>query len=134
MFVVNVARQLRTKDPVAATAGRDYDKWSFEGIALLALALKDWNLEKFDDATALFRQFADVAPEKMVDWADGPADLTKLKALGGDFINDYKQFEPANKGLQDAKTPEEQMAAVEAAKAARAKMKMTTKMSTSLDA
>ena len=133
-FFVNVAQLLHSKDPIPPTTGRDYDKWSFEGIALLAFALKDWNLEKFDDATALFRQFADVSPEKMVDWADGPADLTKLKAMGDNFINDYKEFEPANKGLQDAKTPEEQMAAVEAAKAARAKMKLTTKMSESLDA
>ena len=72
--------------------------------------------------------------KKMVDWADGPADLKKLKAMGDNFITDYKEFEPANKGLQDAKTPEEQMAAVEVAKAARAKMKLTTKMSDSLDA
>jgi hypothetical protein len=133
-FFVTVAQLLHSKDPIPPAMGRDYDKWSFEGIALLAFALKDWNLEKFDEATALFRQFADVAPEKMVDWADGPTDLTKLKAMGDNFVTDFKAFEPANKGLQEAKTPEEQMAAVEAAKAARAKMKLTTKMSDSLDA
>lgn len=134
-FFVKVAHTLRTKDPVPPTEGRDYDKWSFEGIALLAFALKDWNLEKFDDATALFRQFGDVAPERMVDWADGPADLKKLKEMGDNFVNDYKEFDPANKRLVASKesTPEEQMAAVEEGKAARAKMKMTSKMSTTLD-
>ncbi|HSI15236.1 MAG TPA: hypothetical protein VK961_24520, partial [Chthoniobacter sp.] len=127
-FLVKVAHVLRTKDPIPATEGRDYDKWSFEGIALLAFALKDWNLEKFDDATALFRQFGDVTPEKMVDWADGPADLKKLKEMGDNFVNDYKEFDPANKRLVASKesTPEEQMAAVEEGKAARAKMKMTS--------
>ncbi|MEZ0257128.1 MAG: hypothetical protein ACAI37_17725 [Chthoniobacter sp.] len=134
-FLVKVAHVLRTKDPIPATEGRDYDKWSFEGIALLAFALKDWNLEKFDDATALFRQFGDVTPEKMVDWADGPADLKKLKEMGDNFVNDYKEFDPANKRLVASKesTPEEQMAAVEEGKAARAKMKMTSKMSATLD-
>lgn len=135
-FFVKIAHLLRTKDPIPPTEGRDYDKWSFEGIALLAFALKDWNLEKFDDATALFRQFAEVAPEKMVDWADGPADLKKLKEMGDNFVNDYKEFDPAHKRLVASKESavEEQVAAVEEAKAARAKMKMTSKMSATLDA
>lgn len=133
-FFMNVAPQLHSKDPIAPTTGKDFDKWSYEGIALLAFALKDWNLEKFDDATSLFRQFGNVAPEKMVDWADGPADLKKLKDMGDNFVNDYKEFDPANKALQAAQTPEEQQAAVDMAKAARAKMKLTTKMSASLDA
>jgi hypothetical protein len=134
-WFVNVAQQLHSKDPIAPTVGRDYDKWSFEGIALLALAMKDWNLEKYEDAIALFRQFSDVAPEKMVDWADGPADLKKLKDMGENFVNDYREFEPANKALVASKegSPEEQMAAVNAAKEARAKMKLTSKMSESLD-
>ena len=135
-FFVKVAHLLRTKDPIPPTEGRDYDKWSFEGIALLAFALKDWNLEKFDDATALFRQFNDAAPEKMVDWADGPADLKKLKEMGDNFVNDYKEFDPAHKRLVASKesSPEEQTAAVEQGKAARAKMKMVSKMSATLDA
>ncbi|MEI9898063.1 MAG: hypothetical protein WDN28_30450 [Chthoniobacter sp.] len=132
-YFMKVAQLLHSKDPIPPTEGKDYDKWSYEGIALLAFAMKDWNLEKYDDATALFRQFADVAPEKMVDWADGPEDLRKLKEMGDNFVNDYKEFDPANKALQAAKTPEEQQAAVDAAKAARAKMKLTTKMSESLD-
>jgi len=98
-FFVKVASLLHSKDPIPPTEGKDYDKWSFEGIALLAFAMKDWNLEKYDDATALFRQFADVAPEKMVDWADGPNDLRKLKEMGDNFVNDYKLFGPANEAL-----------------------------------
>ncbi|EDY20934.1 hypothetical protein CfE428DRAFT_1227 [Chthoniobacter flavus Ellin428] len=134
-WFVNIAQQLHSKDPIPPAQGRDYDKWSYEGISLLALGLKDWNMEKYDDATALFRQFNDAAPEKMVEWADGPADLKKLKSIGDNFVNDYKEFEPANKALVAAKeaAPEDQMAAVETAKAARAKMKLTSKMSETLD-
>lgn len=134
-WFVNISAQLHSKDPIPPTMGKDYDKWSFEGISMLALGLKDWNMEKYEDATALFRQFNDVAPEKMVDWADGPSDLKKLKELGDSFVNDYKEFEPANKALVASKegSPEEQMAAVEAGKAARAKMKLTSKMSETLD-
>ncbi|MEP6671683.1 MAG: hypothetical protein ABJF10_21155 [Chthoniobacter sp.] len=132
-FFMKVATLLHSKEPIAPTEGKDYDKWSYEGIAVLAFAMKDWNLEKYDEATALFRQFTDVAPEKMVDWADGPEDLRKLKEMGDNFVNDYKLFVPANEALQAAKTPQEQNDAVEAAKAARAKMKLTTKMSNALD-
>lgn len=134
-WFVNIAQQLHTKDAIPPTKGKDYDKWSFEGIALLALGLKDWNLEKYEDATALFRQFNDVAPERMVDWADGPADLKKLKEIGDNFVNDYREFDPADKALVAAKeaSPEDQMAAVETAKAARKKMKLTSKMSETLD-
>jgi len=133
-FFVNVAHQLRDKEPTPAAAGKDYDKWSYEGIALLALGMKDWNLDKFDEATALFRLFGDVAPEKMVEWADGPPDLAKLKEIANNFVNDYAEYGPARKDLDAASTPEEQAAAVEKAKAARSRMKLTTKMSKSLDA
>lgn len=132
-FFLKLAHQLRGTEGIAAAEGRDYDKWSFEGIAYLALALKDWNLEKFDDAVALFRQFNDVAPDKRVDWADGPEDLKKLKELADNFVNDYKEYEPARKALDAAKTPEEQADAVAAAKIARSKMKLATKFSKSLD-
>src|SRR5581483_2241943 len=50
-FFMKVAQLLHSKDPIAPTEGKVYDKWSFEGIALLAFAAKDWNLEKYDDAT-----------------------------------------------------------------------------------
>jgi hypothetical protein len=133
-FMVNLAHQLRDKEPTPAAAGKDFDKWSYEGIALLALGMKDWDLDKFDEATSLFRQFGEVMPEKMVDWADGPPDLAKLKDIANNFVNDYTEFAPARKDLDAASTPEEQMAAVEKAKTARSRMKLTTKMSKSLDA
>ena len=133
-FFVNLAHQLRDKEPTPASAGKDYDKWSYEGIALLALGMKDWDLDKFDEATALFRLFGDVAPEKMVDWADGPPDLAKLKEIANNFVNDYAEFVPAQKELDAATTPEEQVDAVEKAKAARSRMKLTTQMSKTLDA
>jgi hypothetical protein len=80
-FLVKLAHLLRGADPVPGSVSKDYDKWSYQGIAFLALALKDWNLDKFDDATALFRQFNDVSPDKLVEWADGPEDLRKLKEI-----------------------------------------------------
>ena len=133
-FFVTIAHLLRDKEPIPAAAGKDYDKWSYEGIVTLAFALKDWNLEKYDDATALFRQFGDVAPEKMVEWADGPPDLAKLKDIANNYVNDYNEYTPASKALADATAPEDQQVAIDKAKAARGRMKLTTKLSKSLDA
>ena len=134
-FLVKLAHLLRGADPVPGSVSKDYDKWSYQGIAFLALALKDWNLDKFDDATALFRQFNDVSPDKLVEWADGPEDLRKLKDIADNFVNDYKEYMPAKQALDavEGKPIEEQRDAVEAAQAARKNMKLTTKLSKSLD-
>jgi hypothetical protein len=132
-FFVNVAHLLRGKDPISADVAKDYDRWTFEGIAFLLYALKDWNLGKFDDAVALFRQFQNANPEKMVEWADGPGELKQLQAMAEDCVNDYTAYQPAITALKEAKTPEQEAAAVETARAARAKMKLATKLSKEID-
>jgi tetratricopeptide (TPR) repeat protein len=132
-FFVKLAHQLRSPEAIPPADANDYDKWTNEGIAYLALGLKDWDLQKYDDAVALFGLFSDVQPNRRVEWADGMPDLKKLKELVVNFANDYKEFVPARKVLDDAKTPEEQIAAVDAAKLARSHMKLTTKFSKSID-
>ncbi len=133
-FFVDMGKAMSDDKVIPATVAKDFDKWSFEGIVFLIYALKDWNLENFDEAVALFRQFASVAPEKMVTWADGPADLKKLQAISENCINDYLEYRPAHEALAIASSPEQQHEAVEKAKAARSKMKLTTKLSKELDA
>ncbi len=133
-FFLNVAHQLRGKNPISPDVAKDYDRWTFEGFALLLYALKNWNLEKFDDAVALFRQFENASPERMVEWADGPDQLKQLKELAEACVNDYNEYQPASKALKDATSTEQQHAAVELAKAARAKMKLNTKLTKEIDA
>jgi tetratricopeptide (TPR) repeat protein len=134
-FMVKLSRQLSGKDPVAPDVSGDYNKYNYQGIALLALAMKDFDLDKFEDAEAFFRQFTDVSPERQVEWADGPADLQKLKDMANNFVNDYQAFAPARKALDEAaeKPIDDQRVAVELAQKARAQMKLTSKLSKSLD-
>ena len=134
-FMVKLAHLLRGADPVSPEVIANYDKYNYQGIAFLALALKDFSLEKYEDAEAFFRQFTDVAPEKQVDWADGPPELQKLKDMANNYVNDYQFFVPARKALDDAadKSIDEQREAVEVAQKGRAQMKMTTTLSKSLD-
>jgi tetratricopeptide (TPR) repeat protein len=134
-FLVKIAHVLRGADPAAADANMDYNKANFEGIAYLVLGLKDWDLEKYEDAQGFFRQFSEVLPEKQVDWADGPGDLQKLKDLAMNFVTDFEAFGPARKALDEAadKSIDDQHTAVELAQKARAQMKLTTKLSKSLD-
>lgn len=133
-FFINVAHFLRGKNPIPADVAKDYDRWNFEGIAFLLYALKDWNLQQFDDAVALFQQFQTVNPEKMVEWADGPAELKQLQEMAEACVNDYNEYRPASKLLKEATTPEQQQVAVEAARAAREKMKLKTKLTLEIDA
>jgi tetratricopeptide (TPR) repeat protein len=134
-FMVKLAHQLGGKDPVSPDVVGNYDKYNYQGIALLALAIKDFDLDKFDDAESFFHQFTDVAPERQVEWADGPPELQKLKDMATNFINDYQAFAPARKALDDVadKSIDDQRVAVELAQKARAQMKLTSKLSKSLD-
>lgn len=134
MFFVDVGQALSGDAVIPATAAKDYDKWTFEGIVFLLYALKDWNLENFDEAVLLFRQFASVAPEKRVEWATGPADLKRLQEISDSCVSDYLEGRPALQGLVTATSIEQQKEALEKARRARAKMKLTTKISKELDA
>ncbi len=133
-FFVNLAHLLRAEEPAPGSVAKDYDKWTYEGIALLLLGLKDWSLEKFDDSIGLFRQFDAVMPDKMVEWASGPEELKLLKQIAEGCVADFSEYKPAMDALKSASTPEQQLAAVEVAKIARAKMKIVTKRSKELDA
>jgi hypothetical protein len=132
-FFVDVSQLLSGEAVIPATVAKDYDRWSFEGIVFLLYALKDWNLENFDAAVPLFRQFAEVSPERMVEWADGPEDLQRLKGIAENCVNDYLAYRPANEALTAATSIEDQAAALEKAREARGKMKLNTKLSKALD-
>jgi hypothetical protein len=132
-FFVNLAHLLRSEEPVPGSVAKDYDKWTYEGIALLVLGLKDWSLEKFEDSIPLFRQFDSVMPDKMVEWASGPDELKRLKEIADGCVADFNEYKPAMEALKAASTPEQQIAAVELAKTARSKMKLVTKRSKALD-
>jgi hypothetical protein len=133
-FFVDIGQALSGDAAIPATAAKDYDKWTFEGIVFLLYALKDWNLENFEEAVPLFRQFASVSPEKMVAWADGPADLKRFQNIAQSCVDDYLEGRPALQALVTATSVEQQHEAVEKAKTARAKMLLTTKLSKELDA
>ena len=133
-FFLDVSQLLAGDAVIPATVAKDYDRWSFEGIVFLLYALKDWNLENFEEAVPLFRQFAAVSPERMVEWADGPDDLKRLQGIAENCVNDYLEYRPAHEGLKAAASIEDQAAALEKAKEARGKMKLNTKLSKTLDA
>ncbi len=132
-FFLDVAKNMKGPEMISADVAKDIDKWSYEGIALMIYGLKDWNMEKYDDAVLLLRQFANVDPEKMVAWADGYEELNQLKKLAENSANDYLAFLPATQVIQHVETLDQQQAAVDAARAARAQMKTVSKFSIQLD-
>jgi len=133
-FFVDLGHALSGDAVIPAVAAKDYDKWTFEGIVFLLYALKDWNLENFEEAVPLFRQFASVSPDRQVEWADGPADLKRLQDLAQSCVDDYLEGRPALQGLVTATSIEAQFAALEKARTARGKMILDTKVRKELDA
>lgn len=132
-FFVDVGQALSGEAVIPADAAKNYDKWTFEGLAFLLYALKDWNMENLEEAVPLFRQFANVQPERMVAWADGPADLKQLQDIGQGCVDDYLEGRPALQELNKAKTIDQQSEALPKAREARAKMKLKTKVARELD-
>jgi hypothetical protein len=132
-FFINVGTAMSGDAVVPASLAKDYDRWTFAGIGPLLYGLKDWNLENMEEATPLLRQFADANPEKMVAWADGPADLKTLQDIAQGCVDDYLEGRPAVQALTTAVSIDQQAEALAKAKAARAKMKLMTKVARELD-
>jgi tetratricopeptide (TPR) repeat protein len=133
-FFVSLSHSLRNEEPIPVDAGKDFDKWTYEAFGLLFAGLKDWSLDKYDDALPLLRQFFSASPKGPALWIGDEDYVTKLKEMAGSFAEDYTQFHEAGETLAKAKSPEEKKDAIDAAKTLRAQMKYPSKLTRSLDA
>jgi hypothetical protein len=133
-FFVSLGHSLRTEDPIPMDTEKNYDRWTYEALGLLFAGLKDWNLEKFDDAIPLLRQFFTSNPKGPTLWIGDEQYVAKLKEMAGSFADDYTQYHDASELLAKAKTPEEKKEAIDAVKKIRAEMKYPSKLTRTLDA
>ena len=133
-FFVGLAHSLRNEEPIPLDATNAYDRFSYEAMGLLFAGIKDWNLEKFDDALPILRQFFSSSPKGSPLWIGDEGYVTKLKDMAQSFADDYGQYKEASELLAQAQTSEEKIAAIDAAKKVRAQMKYPSKLTRTLDA
>jgi len=104
---------------VPLAAAKDYSRTDHEAIALLLLALKDWELENYGEAGPLFRQFQSSTPQIPRSWLGEPEEISALKSIAVDYVADYTKWREVVDGLKSATSIEERKTALEKGKAAR---------------
>ena len=132
-FFIDLAIPLQSPNPIPAAARKKIDPTSYQAVALLLFALKDWNIEKFDDAEPLFRDFIRATPEAPALWIGDQKDQTRLKDIAAKHLAEYSDYHAALSALKSAVTPEKKQAALERAKTLRATMKPNSKLVAHLD-
>jgi predicted RNA-binding Zn-ribbon protein involved in translation (DUF1610 family) len=116
-FFIDTADKLAGDTAVERTVAVNYQKSSYEAIALFLFALKDWQLGNFDEASALFRQFSNARPEAPYAW------IADYRPLSDQFIAAYSEFSNIAEKLRKADTLEKKKGEIEDAKISLAEMK-----------
>ena len=76
-FAEEVLPRLRNDQKIPAEVTRNYNTNSYQSLAALFFALKNYELEHFDDAGALIRQFASFTPDASAAWVGNYKKLVK---------------------------------------------------------
>lgn len=85
-FYEEVAPKMRGTDAIPAETARNFNTRTYQALAPLFFALKDYQHGHFDDAGALFRQFSSVKPEGADAWV---SDYKKLSRTLQDQLDSY---------------------------------------------
>jgi hypothetical protein len=126
-FFIDVGRALEVEDPKPASVAADLQKSSYEAIALLLYALKDWNLGQVEDGGSLFRQFQSATPEEPYQW------ISDYKALSAAYVEDFTAFRMALDDLKHADTLEKRRAALQKLKSTKDQLKLGGILPTKLE-
>jgi hypothetical protein len=136
-FFTTIGTQLSGNATAPASVAKDYEKTNQGALALLLFALKNWELQEFEEAGALFRQFqssplrsrepGDPQPASPFAW------IADYKEIANSYLEDYTEYRPAAELLNTAETPEDRKKALEQATAVRGRLKLPGRLAIYLD-
>jgi hypothetical protein len=92
-FFVQVGRFLSSPDGVGEGAIKNWNKDSFEDIALFLFALKDWQMGEFENADKFFEQYLKGKPRKPFQW------MADYQPIARHFVHDYALYAPLHDRL-----------------------------------
>lgn len=105
-FLRELAREMAGPAPIPATAATGLNQLNHEVFALFAYGVKDWALNRADDAGKLLRQFRDAKPAGRAAW------IAELRPLASTLLEDQAAFQMASDRLKSAVRPEQRSRAV----------------------
>ncbi len=79
-----------------------------QAAATLVLALKNWEMQKFDEAAELLNQFLASNPQPPFEW------IAEYKPIAQKYADDYKTYKNVSDKMNAARTPAERAAALKA--------------------
>jgi serine/threonine protein kinase len=126
-YFLDLARTAGGTKPVTTDAVKDLDRQNYEAFALLVYGLKDWSLGAYDEAAALFRQYAQVTPDSRYTW------VGDFKPLVSPYVGEVNAFHPAADAAKSADTLETRRQALQTVKSARAQLHLASGFATRLD-
>jgi eukaryotic-like serine/threonine-protein kinase len=109
-FYDEVASRMKGTDVIPAETSRSFDTRTYQALAPLFFALKDYQHGHFDDAGALFRQFSAVKPEGADAWI---SDYKKLSRTLQDQLDSYTLAANAWASARNARERESAFTAVQ---------------------
>lgn len=105
-FFINVGKLAVDPKPQPPSIAREYPKSTFEAIALLVFAAKDWQMGKYEEAGPLFRQFHSATPEAPYTW------ISEYRGLANHYVELYSQYKEIPDQIKAAHSVSEQKAAL----------------------
>ncbi|MDR3405575.1 MAG: serine/threonine-protein kinase [Chthoniobacter sp.] len=126
-YFLDVAARAGGAKAITAEAVKDLDRRNYEALALLLYGLKDWSLGEYDEASALFRQYAQITPDSRFTW------VADYKSLVSPYVAEVNVFHPAIDAAKAADTLDTRKQALKTVKDARAQIKLATGFAAPLD-
>jgi serine/threonine protein kinase len=116
-FFSKVSAAMRGGGAISPAAGSDYGMDSEEALAPLLFALKDWNLDKFEDAGRLFAIYLTSTPKDPFQW------VADFKPIAQKYADDEAAYEKVSALAAAADTPDKRAGALKQVEDLQARVK-----------
>ncbi|HEY5792965.1 MAG TPA: hypothetical protein VIS74_06680, partial [Chthoniobacterales bacterium] len=126
-FFPEAARIMTLPGPVAPGTMKAYARDNYEAFAFLLYGLKNWQFGQLEPAGEILRQFLACRPSGQWDW------ILEYQPLAQKFLHDFDVFEPLNKDLKTATTPETKAALLERVREAKGQVQTGAAIEARLD-
>ena len=121
-FFVDTARLATSDGVIPLTMKESLDGSTYEALALLIFAVRDWNQGRLGDAGAFFRQFVTSSPQERHAW------VAEYKSIARPYIADLKALRLASEASDGADTLARKKEALQVVRQERAGLKFPEKL------
>jgi hypothetical protein len=126
-FFVDTAGQAGGAGAISSASARNLNHGNFEAFALLLFGLKNWSLGNYDEAAAIFSDYAQVTPEARYAW------VADYKPLVAAYLTEVTAYHVAADAARAADTLDSRKAALALVTGTRPKIKLATGFAAPLD-